>query len=83
METASSSIIKTNTFSTIKLNADDVVNATSNYGTLAKATRAGAFSPITASDADIVAVEENEDGSAVIVVVAERTVFTNTQNTAS
>ena len=83
METSSSSIIKTNTFSTIKLNADEVDSAKVSYNTLAEATRAGLFSPIAALETDIVAVEEKEDGSATIVVVAERTVFTNTQNTAS
>lgn len=83
METASYSIIKTNTFSTIKLNAGEVDSAKVSYDTLAEATRAGLFSPIAASEADIVAVEENEDGSATIVVVAERTTITNSVNSGS
>lgn len=83
METASNSIIKTNTFSTIKISADEVINATVNFNTLGEATRAGFFSPISASETDIVAVEANDDGSATIVVVAERTTVTTSGNSSS
>jgi hypothetical protein len=83
MEIRSSSTIKTSTLSIIDLNADDITNATTNYGTLTEATRAGYFSPITASQSDIVAVEEKDDGTAIIVVVAERTTVTSSANSAS
>lgn len=83
METSSSSIIKANTFSTINLNNSDVANAKANYNTLADAARAGYFSPITASAADLVAVEEKEDGTAIVAVVAERTTITTSANSSS
>lgn len=83
METSSNSVIKTNTFSTIKLNSGDITNALANYDSLTEATRDGYFSPITASESDIVAIEERNDGTTVIVVVAERTTVTSSANSSS
>jgi hypothetical protein len=83
METSTSSIIKTSTFSTIKINADEVANAKSRYDTLAEATRGGYFNPVTASETDIVAVEEKDDGTAIVVVVSEKTIVSNTMSSGS
>lgn len=71
---------KTTTYSTISLADYEVTAAIGSdpdtIAALTAATRAGQFSPVTASATDIVAVQPNPDGSAVIVVVATTTVTT-------
>lgn len=82
METSSFSILKTTaestTFSTVSLSAAEVSNALQTNpddteAALRSATRAGLFSPITATANDTVAVEIKTDGSAVIIVQATAT----------
>lgn len=82
MEITRQSIIetKTTTYSTISL-ADHEIEAAIGAATnipasLAAATRAGQFSPVTASATDTVAVDLKPDGSAVIVVVSITAVTT-------
>lgn len=81
MNTEQFSIIKTTTFAKIELTSVEVFGRTS--AELQDATREGQFSPVTATAADTVAVEIKPDGSAVIVVVAERVATTDTGNASS
>lgn len=83
MNVTSFSNVKTTTFSKIDLSTSDVTSALANYPDLGTATRAGNFSPATASAADTVAVEIKSDGSAVIIVVAETTALGDTGNASS
>lgn len=83
MNVLTQSTVKTTTFHTIELNSDEVNSALSNYPDLAAATRAGLFSPASATVEDIVAVEFRSNGTAAIVVVAVRIVLSGSNNSAS
>lgn len=94
MKTTSYSIINTTvagtTFSTISLADYEVANALQTHpgeteAALRAATRAGLFSPVTATANDTVGVEIKPDGSAVILVesIAPPTVTITISDTAS
>ena len=83
MNVLTQSTVKTTTFHTIELDSDEVNSALSNYGDLAAATRAGLFSPASATAEDIVAIEFRSDGTAAIVVAAVRIVLSGSNNSAS
>lgn len=74
MDTSRFSIQKTTaestTFSTVSLSPNEVADALQAHPDLRSATRAGLFSPVTATPNDTVAVEVKVDGSAVIIVQA-------------
>jgi len=83
MNVTSFSTVKTTNFSKIDLSTSEATSALASYPDLGTATRAGLFSPATATAADTVAVEIKSDGSAVIIVVVETTTLSDTGNASS
>lgn len=83
MNVVSLSTNKVTIFFTINLSSDEVDSALANYPDLSAATRAGLFSPATATAEDVVAIDFRLDGTVVIVVVAVRTTISDSGNSNS
>lgn len=83
MNVTSFSAIKKTTFFKVDLDPAETASALANYPDLGSATRAGLFSPASASATDTVAVDIKADGSSTIIVFSETTTFGNANNASS